>query len=92
MSETLLLVIFAIVITLAIFLIKRQVSARQAAGLNKKVELGIRILLTLLAAVIAHALYRKTSLDSLGFWLAVAANCLILYAVTHMADRVLLKG
>jgi len=90
MSETLLLVVLAIAITLVIFFLKRQVAAR-TAPLDKRVELGVRILLTFLGALIAHWQYGRSS-GGLTFWLAVGASCLILYAVTHMADRIVLKG
>lgn len=90
MTESLLLVIFAIGITLAIWGIRRLVTARKLSPLSKRTEAAIRLLLTLLAAFVAHALYNSGA-GRLSYWIAVAANCLILYAISHLADRFILK-
>lgn len=90
MTETILLVILGIVLTLIIFAIRRIVQARKVAALGKRVELLIRLALMFVAALIAHTIFSVHRFDGLTFWLSVASNALILYAISHISDRIIL--
>jgi type VI protein secretion system component VasK len=89
MTETILLVIFAVVTLLLVWLARQLVARRQLMPFSTRVELAIRLALCVLFAVIARALYGAGRVDGLHFWLGAAANALVVYAVTHIADRLL---
>lgn len=90
MTETILLVVLAICLTLVIWGIRRFVASRKLSPLSKRTEAAIRLLLTLLAAIVAHAIYNSGA-GRLTYWIAVGANALLLYAASHLADRFILK-
>lgn len=96
MSETILLCLFALVVLLIIFGARRLIASRQMKPLSAEFEAVIRISLCLLFAFIAFAAFHapegaRLSAVRMAALLPVLASALIIYAVTHIFDRFLLK-
>lgn len=89
MSETLLLVLFAAVVLLIIFGIRIVLRSRKIEPLSSRVEALIRIGLCILFAFIAFVIYH--TLKDVWDGLAILSSALIIYAVTHLLDRFVLK-
>lgn len=89
MSETLLLIIFAVAVLFLIFGARKVIASKQIKPLTSRIEAAIRIGLCVVFALIAFAIYHKfTTAWSL---IPVASSALIIYAVTHLLDRFILK-
>jgi peptidoglycan/LPS O-acetylase OafA/YrhL len=87
MTESIALVIFAIVIFLAIVLVRRY----RPDQFSPRVESVIRIAACLLAAIIAHALYGRPE-GGLPLMLTILGSAILVYGATHLPDRLLVKG
>jgi type IV secretory pathway TrbD component len=85
MSETILLVIFAIATFVIMVLLRRWPHQN---SLSKRAEALIRLALCAVFALGSHAWYIHQF--GLPWWFAVAANALVIYAVTHLLDRIIL--
>jgi peptidoglycan/LPS O-acetylase OafA/YrhL len=87
MTETIALVIAAIVIFIAIVLVRRY----RPGQFSPRVESVIRIAACLLAAIIAHAEWGQPE-KGLGLFLTILASAALIYAGSHIFDRLLIKG
>lgn len=87
MTENILLIIFTILVLLVI-----PIMQARRINITSRAEHFVRLALCVLAAIVAHAIFRPHGESFLAFNLAVAANSLILYALTHLLDRFLLRG
>lgn len=89
MSETILLVIFAALVLLIIFGVRVVMKSRKIEPLSSRNEALIRIGLCILFAFIAFVIYHSVK----GVWdgVTILVSALIIYAVTHLADRFVLK-
>ena len=85
MNESILLVLAAALIILILFLVRRETQARNQ-GIGRRTEAALRFVLTFIAALAAHSVYMHNA-GAFSFWLAVLANCFIIYAITHLFDR-----
>lgn len=85
MSETLLLILFAIAVLVAIYVIRRVLVEPP----KPRTEALIRIVLCILFAFIAFVIYH--TLKDVWDGLAILSSALIIYAVTHLLDRFILK-
>lgn len=85
MSEALLLVIFAVVILGLMWGIRRVLVEPPKSRTEALIRIGLCILFAFIAFVIYHTL--KDVWDGL----AILSSALIIYAVTHLLDRFILK-
>lgn len=86
MSHELLLVIFAIVVLVIIYVVRRVLVEPPKPRTEAALRIGLCILLAFIAFVIYHTL--KDVWDGL----AILSSALIIYAVTHLLDRFAFKG
>lgn len=89
MTETILLVIFGIIIFLGIWAIRKK---GEPAWMSARIESIIRFSLCVLFALIAHAYFRKPGDVPLVFAVAVIFNAAVIYTFTHVPDRWFLKA
>lgn len=87
MTETILLVIFAVAI-LAAFVIAK---AWKPTLISKRLEAVVRIALCLIFAAIAHTAYADAAKGQAIFITAIAFNALVIYALTHVVDRLIVN-
>jgi peptidoglycan/LPS O-acetylase OafA/YrhL len=87
MTETIFLVVAAIVIFLAIVLVRRY----RPGQFSPRVESVIRIAACLLAAIIAHAEWGQPE-KGLPLFLTILGSAVLVYGATHLPDRLLVKG
>jgi uncharacterized membrane protein YoaK (UPF0700 family) len=87
MTETIALVIAAIVIFIAIVLVRRY----RPGQFSPRVESVIRIAACLLAAIIAHAEWGRPE-SGLPLFLTILASAALIYSASHLADRLFVKG
>jgi hypothetical protein len=90
MTETLLLVILGLVITVAIWGMRYFDTRSAGETFSPRTEAIIRYALMFVCALIAHALYNSFG-NPLWYFAAVLANAFLLYGVSHFFDRLLLK-
>lgn len=91
MTESLLLVLFGVLILVIIYLVRRVVTQRKMAPWPTQTEAIFRVGLCLLFAFIAHAYFNPKSDWGASFAIAVLASTLMVYAVTHLFDRLILR-
>jgi L-cystine uptake protein TcyP (sodium:dicarboxylate symporter family) len=88
MNETLWLVVLTIVILLVIPILQLR-----RINVTARAEHFARIVMCLIFAAIIHYFFSEIgAIKHIFFWLAVASNALILYALTHLLDRFVLRG
>lgn len=88
--ETPLLVIAGVLILLAIMLLRNIIKGKQIAALSKRKEAIVRIGLCLIAAGIIFAIFHYQGNLGWSVLLGVWSSALLIYAITHLFDRLIL--
>lgn len=86
MTETILLAIFAALSAVLIYFGRRWYNDHKAVALSSRAESVARLVLVGIFALVAHLVWYR-NYQRVQFWVAVGFNALVLYALSHLADR-----
>lgn len=89
MNETILLVIFAAVVLLLIWATRKVIASKKISPLSSRNEAALRIALCVVFALVAFVVYHN--LNTIWDGVAILFSALVIYAVTHLLDRFVLK-
>lgn len=90
MTETLSLIIAAVLITLIIWGMRYFDTRSAGETFSPRTEAVIRYALMFVAALIVHAIF-ASFVNPLWYFATVIANAFLIYGVSHFIDRLVLK-